>query len=49
MRYDPNVTTLNTGCDFGRSQVGKLILRKVRTYTNGKKNIEQALDRTVYP
>lgn len=47
--YDPNVSAANSGVDFGGAQVGKLILRKVRTYSNGKKNIDRALDRVVYP
>lgn len=47
--YDPNVTAAYSGVDFGNSRVDKLILRKVRTYTSGKKSVERALDRVVYP
>jgi len=47
--YDPNVSAANSGVDFGNARVNKLILRRVRTYTNGKKNVERALDRVVYP
>lgn len=46
--YDPNATTDLSGVEFGNSRVRKLILRKVRVYTNNKKTTEQALDRVVY-
>ncbi|MBI2825112.1 MAG: hypothetical protein HYX69_10540 [Planctomycetia bacterium] len=46
--YDPNVSTANAGIDFGNARVNKIILRKVRTYTNNQKSVEQVADRVVY-
>ncbi|WP_345322108.1 hypothetical protein [Novipirellula rosea] len=46
--YDPNITANSSGVEFGNQRVNKLILRKVRVYTNNKKSIEQAVDRVVF-
>lgn len=46
--YDPNVSTANTGIDFGNNRVTKMTLRKVRVYYGNKKTVEQALERVVF-
>lgn len=46
--YDPNVTVANTGIDYGSQRVNKLVLRKIRVFTDNKKSVEQALERVVY-
>jgi hypothetical protein len=46
--YDPNATTTLSGVEYGNQRVEKLILRKVRLYTNNKKSVEQALERVVF-
>jgi hypothetical protein len=46
--YDPNLTTANSGVDFGNRRVDKLVLRKIRLYSGNKKLVEQADERVVY-
>lgn len=46
--YDPNVSTANTGIDFGAGCVDKLTLKKIRLYTGNQKSVEQAVERVVY-
>jgi hypothetical protein len=46
--YDPNVTVANTGIDYGSQRVDKLVLRKIRVFTDNKKSVEQAIERVVF-
>jgi hypothetical protein len=46
--YDPNVTCVHTGVEFGSMRVQKLMLRKARVFTGKQKSVDTSLERVVF-